>query len=179
MRSQWLRIRAEEWWEQGALGGARLENPAVNLQSVSQSGNDIRQDSSNLTAQLHLVITLRLISNITFFISVSLTTCIFCPPPYAPSSSRSNNLVEVEIVREKVTLMHQISSDLHNNHHLCRPKWEFEYMHIVNQIITHFWNRKPHKEVELYIDVKWCLWRICQLWPPKAMTTWLSSFCCN
>lgn len=43
-------------------GGGLLESPAVNPQTVSQSGNDVRQESSNLTAQLRLVIALRLIS---------------------------------------------------------------------------------------------------------------------
>lgn len=43
-------------------GGGLLEGPAVNLQTATQSGNGMGQEASNLTAQLHLVIALKLIS---------------------------------------------------------------------------------------------------------------------
>ena len=57
-----LRMRGKGRWEQYESGGGLLESSVVNLQTASQSGNGERQDSKNSTAQLHLVIALRLIS---------------------------------------------------------------------------------------------------------------------
>lgn len=57
-------MRKWEYEDDGSSeqGGGLLESAVVNLQTASQSGNDARQKSSSLTAQLHLVIALRLIS---------------------------------------------------------------------------------------------------------------------
>lgn len=81
--SRGLRIRGKGRWERSEQGGGLLESPAVNLQTASQSGNDVRQESSNLTAQLHLVIALRFISLSP--ISIALTYCIFrLSPAFSP-----------------------------------------------------------------------------------------------
>lgn len=91
--SRWLRIRGKGWWKQGELGGGLLESPAVNLQTASQSGNDVRQESSNLTAQLHLVIVLWLISHSTFQLLLPAVSFVSCPPLTVFFSSLSHNLV--------------------------------------------------------------------------------------
>lgn len=51
-------------------GGGLLKRPAVNLQTANQSGNGMGQEASNFTAQLHLVIAVK--------ISLSTFCCMFC-----------------------------------------------------------------------------------------------------
>lgn len=81
-------------------GGGLLKRPAVNLQTANQSGNGMGQEASNFTAQLYLVIAVK----ISVYILLYVMTCFLFYTPHNPNNLDFQILISVstqEVVEKK------------------------------------------------------------------------------